>query len=187
MRNIEQELKIALNKTDYETLFNVGKTKPQLQVNYYFYCKGMPADVMLRIRFKNGKYMFCYKRLLSSANGVNVCDERECPLDGNTANKYISKGLLPIDVKKLVDVDFPFECQCAGQLSTYRSKFTVDKWLIELDKNEYLGVTDYELECECASNELLDKLKDRLINNYGIAFKPSLSKSARFFNQLKRR
>ena len=34
MRNIEQELKIALNKTDYETLFNVGKTKPQLQVNY---------------------------------------------------------------------------------------------------------------------------------------------------------
>lgn len=184
MNNIERELKISLDKTEYGILLKAGKTEPQLQVNYYFYAEAMPKDVMLRIRLKNGKYLFCYKKLLSSVSGVNECDEREKEIDGVTANALINNGLNPDVLKRFVGVDLPYVFKCAGSLSTYRAKFAMDKWIIELDKNEYLETTDYELECECASNELLGKLKDYLLYNYGIPFKPSLPKSARFINKL---
>lgn len=180
MNNIERELKMDLTQTEYETLLSLTDAQPQLQVNCYFRFVDMPLDIMLRIREKGGKYMFCYKRLLSAANGVNVCDEREVELDKETAERMLADGLTPADVKKLVDVDLPQACECIGSLSTYRTKFMLDRWLIELDKNEYLNTVDYELECECGSDELLGKLKDYLYYNYGMVFKRSLSKSMRF-------
>ena len=184
MSSIERELKLSLCKEDYETLLQVGDTEPQLQTNYYFYAEGMPSDIMLRIRLKKGKYMFCYKKLLSASNGVNVCDEREKEIDEAYAKALIARGLNSSDLKTLVDVQLPYEYKCVGSLNSYRAKFLLDRWSIELDRNEYLNTVDYELECECASDELLGKLKDYLYYNYGIVFARSLSKSARFFKKL---
>lgn len=184
MDNIERELKTSLNKTEYETLLKVGNAEPQLQTNHYFYCDKMPADVMLRIRQKSGKYLFCYKKLLDSANGVNVCDEREKDLDEDYANTLLNSGITPAILKQLVGVELPYTCKRVGSLNTYRAKFTLKNWTIELDKNEYLGTVDYELECECDSDELLEELKDCLSRDYGIPFRSSLSKKARFFNKL---
>lgn len=183
--SIERELKMSLNKEEYAELLSAGNVAPQLQTNHYFYCADMPVDIMLRIRHKDGKYLFCYKKLLSCENGVNVCDERETYIDGEMSDSLLSNGITPAQLKRLVDVDTQSNYKYAGSLHTYRAKFPLDKWLIELDKNEYLGVTDYELECECASDELLGELKDYLLCNYGFTFKPSLSKSARFFERLK--
>ena len=184
--SIERELKMLLDKEEYETLLEDGNVQPQLQVNYYFYCDDMPRDVMLRIRHKGGKYQFCYKKLLSRENGVNVCDERETYIDEELANNLLSSGLTPEHLKQFADVETSLTYKCVGSLQTYRAKFLLNnKWLIELDKNEYLGTVDYELECECGSDELLGRLKDYLLYNYALFFKPSLSKSARFFNKLK--
>lgn len=184
MNSIERELKMSLDKTEYETLLEVGSTEPQRQVNYYFTADDMPPNVMTRIRLKNGKYEFCYKKLLSYDSGVNECDERECELDAQTAKSLLENGVASADFKSLADVEMSSVCKCAGCLTTYRAKFALDKWLIELDKNDYLGTVDYELECECSSLELLGKLKDYLMYNYGIVYKPSASKSARFFSKL---
>lgn len=184
--NIERELKMSLNKEDYETLLADCNAQPQLQVNYYFYCADMPNDVMLRIRLKSGKYQFCYKKLLCRENGVNVCDERETYIDDELAQSLLSNGLTPTQIKRLVDVETSSTYKCAGSLQTYRAKFLMGgRWLIELDKNEYLGATDYELECECGSDELLGRLKDYLYYNYALIFTPSLPKSERFFRRLK--
>jgi len=54
---------------------------------------------------------------------------------------------------------------------------------LELDKNEYLGTTDYELECEDNDIESLNRLKNYLYYTFGISFKPSLPKSERFFEK----
>ena len=186
MNNVERELKMLLTETEYESLLAIGQTEPQLQINYYFYCEEMPADVMVRIRVKNGEYRFCYKRLLSAQNGVNVCDEREKEIDGDTANALINGSLNGGVLKSLVDVDLPYVFRCAGFLSTYRAKFTLDNWIIELDKNEYLGVPDCELECECDDSAQLEGLKTYLCGNYGVTFRQSVSKSGRFFKEYKK-
>lgn len=183
--SIERELKMSLDQEKYEELLAVSNVQPQLQVNYYFYCADMPSEVMLRIRHVGGKYLFCYKKLLCRENGVNICDERETYIDEEFANNLLTKGVTPAHLKQLVDIETRSTYTCAGNLQTYRAKFLLDKWLIELDKNEYLGTVDYELECECGSDELLGKLKDYLFYNYALIFTPSLSKSARFFNKLK--
>lgn len=184
MNNVERELKMLLTKEEYEALLKVGNPLSQLQVNYYFRYDNMPVFTMLRIRQKNGRYLFCCKRLLSAEHGINVCDEREADLDEETAKKYINNGLTSTDIKKFVDVELPRDCKCVGTLNTYRAKFVMENWTIELDKNEYLQTVDYELECECDSNELLEKLKDYLLRNYGIKFRPAASKSSRFFKKL---
>lgn len=184
MNNIERELKTLLTEREHERLFNLGGRDAQLQTNYYFYAEGMPADIMLRIRVRLGEYLFCYKRLLSSENGINVCDERETKLSKAYAEQLLYGSLTRSDLLKLVNVDLPCEFKRAGSLNTYRSKFPLGKWTIELDKNEYLGRVDYELECECDSDESLQELKTVLASDYGIVFKPSLSKSARFFAEL---
>lgn len=172
---------MSLIKSEYETLLSVGDVKPQLQVNYYFYCDGMPADVMLRVRLKKGEYLLCYKKLLSNEQGVNICDERERKLDETCAKTLLSEGITPQDLKSLVDVDLPHTCKYVGYLNTNRSKFMFNGLLIELDKNEYLGTTDYELECECDSMQRLQQLKDYLYDRYGVHFRQSSPKSARFF------
>lgn len=187
MNNIECELKMSLTKTEYKRMLSVGNVEPQLQVNHYFYCKGMPKDIMLRIRSKGGKYLFCYKRLISAENGVNVCDEREQPLDESRAQELLRNGITPTELLELVNVDLPYGFRCIGALSTYRAKFNLQGWTIELDENEYLGKTDYELECECESFEALQELKNFLYDNYGVRFRRSISKSARFFNRYKRK
>lgn len=184
MNNVERELKMLLTKTEYESLLAIGQTEPQLQINYYFYCEEMPADVMVRIRVKNGEYLFCYKRLLSAQNGVNVCDEREKPIDALSAKRWIEHGVTEDEIKNLINVDMPATLKCLGSLNTYRAKFVLNGFNVELDKNEYLDVTDYELECECDDSAQLEELKAYLCDNYGVTFKPSLPKSARFFKKL---
>lgn len=181
--SIEQELKIALTKAEYDELLDSCGVEPQLQTNYYFYCDEMPSDTMVRLRKRKGKYQLCYKRLLSSHMGVNVCDEREQALDEQTALSFIESGISAEELTKRLDVEGDLSYRCVGSLDTYRARFAEKNWLLELDKNEYLGVTDYELECECGSEELLCRLKDYLRYNYGIDFKSSKAKSARFFEE----
>lgn len=184
MNNVERELKASLSKEEYETLLKEGNVRPRLQTNYYFCCEDMPKDVMIRIRHSGGKFKLCFKRLLSSVSGVNVCDEREIDVDARTAEELMTNGATPAILKELVNFDAASTYLCAGRLDTYRAKFLLDRWLVELDRNEYLGVVDYELECEGADDEPLCALKDCLRYRYGIVFKSSLPKSARFFNKL---
>ena len=193
MKNIEQELKMALSEREYNILLDVAKVEPQLQTNYYFRCKAMPDDLMVRLRKKGEEYILCYKRRLSLHNGVAVCDERECEVSATFADSLCSRGITQAELKTLLGVDFlkelqadlPKSLQMVGSMDTYRAKFKIEDWTLELDKNEYLGKVDYELECENLYVEQLEKLKNYLFYAYGIIFRQSLPKVERFLRARK--
>ena len=180
MKNVEQELKMALDEREYDILLDLALVKPQLQTNYYFRHKGMPQDVMIRLRAKGNEYKLCYKRQLSDRNGVAVSDERECEVAADFANSMLNRGIKQTEVRQLLGVDAPNDLLLVGSMDTYRVKFRIEQWTVELDKNVYSGRVDYELECENLYVEQLEKLKNYLFYAFGIVFRPSKPKVQRF-------
>lgn len=184
MKNFEQELKLQLDEREFSLLGCLADSKPQLQTNYYFTMQNMSSEVMVRLREKGGNYLLCYKSRLSQREGVSVCDERECEVDGAFADSMIKRGILPDEINGMLKTHFGQTLHCAGNLQTYRTAFTLGEWKLELDKNVYLGRCDYELECESDDVEALEKLKLFLFYNYGIFPRYSRPKSQRFFEAL---
>ena len=180
MKHIEQELKMALTEREYNILMAEGQVEPQLQTNYYFRYKEMPEGVMIRLRKKGNEFKLCYKLRLSDRNGVAVCDERECEVAADFASSMVRRGIKQAEVKQLLGVDLQSDLTCIGSMDTYRAKFNVDGWTVELDKNVYANVVDYELECENLYVEQLEKLKNYLFYTYGIIFRQSKPKVQRF-------
>lgn len=183
MKNFEQELKLQLDEREYNILADYAKTEPQLQTNYYFCYPDMPADVMVRVRNKGGKFLLCYKRRLSAQDNVTVCDERECPISAERFGYIRERGVSVDEMRKLLGVNVCVPLRLAGKLDTYRTTFGLLDWNVELDKNVYLGRTDYELECENNDVAQLKRLKDYLYFTFGITEKPSKPKSQRFFEE----
>ncbi len=181
MRNIEQELKLILNEREYGILLAYSDVQPVLQTNYYFACDNMPRKNMLRIRKKGKSYSLCYKSRLSENDGITVCDERECDIEVNQVQSMLQQGVTPENLMRLLSTESEDTYKYIGQLDTYRAKFQLDDWIIELDKNEYMGIVDYELECESRDVESLSRLKDYLFFNFGITAKPSQPKIHRFY------
>lgn len=183
MRNLEQELKLSLDEREYGILSRLTNDKPQLQINYYFVSQHLGNDTMVRLREKGGSFTLCYKKRLQDADGVTVCDERECEVDAAFAKTLLSRGIYPKEVNEMLKTDLYEMLTCAGELKTYRTTFKFEEWTLELDRNEYLGKIDYELECECNYIQQLFKLKNYLSYNYGIVMRYSTPKSQRFFEE----
>lgn len=184
MRNIEQELKLALTEWEYNTILRANNAEPKLQVNYYFAGKLLQSDEMVRVRKKEDKYILCYKKRVNGNSEIMVSDEREREIDAQTAQRYIEKGISNLELLELLSVHMAYDLRCVGSLNTYRAKFKLREWTIELDKNEYLGKTDYELECESDRVESLERLKSYLGYAYGVVLRPSKAKSERFRDKL---
>lgn len=184
MKNIEQELKMRLDEREYNILLQASDARPALQTNFYFLSDDPDPDVMVRIRQKGSSFLLCYKRRLSQNDGISVCDERECGIMLADARRMLDDGLRRYEINGKLGLNLQDDFRYKGKLDTYRAKFLLDEWVLELDKNEYLGVTDYELECECSRVDALVKLKSYLQYHYGVVYKPSLPKSERFFAEL---
>ena len=187
MKNIEQELKLFLDEREYNILLEQSKVNPTLQINYYFGYRGMSKEKMVRIREKLGVYVLCYKERLSQIDGVTVCDEREIELAFDTACRYIDNGIRQEELKNALNVDVGDDLVCLGNMETYRAKFQLAEWTLELDKNVYLDATDYELECEHRDVVALSKLKNYLYYAFGIVINPATPKVDRFMRALNRR
>ena len=175
---------MALNEREYNILLDAAAVVPQLQTNYYFTYKGMPSETMVRLRVKGEQNLLCYKYRMSDRNGVSVSDERECEVSADLANSLLKRGMTQAEAKEFLGIDTPYELKTVGSMDTYRAKFNIQDWTIELDKNEYLGVVDYELECENLYVEQLEKLKNYLFYAYGIIFRQSAPKVQRFLKAI---
>lgn len=186
MRNLEQELKLSLSQREYRVLKEFAKAEPKLQTNFYFTSQLMPADEMARVRVKGDKRILCYKKRLTDRGGVLVADEREREIDEKTANRFISRGITQVEMLELLSAHMADDLRCVGSMDTWRLTFKLEEWTIDLDKNDYLGITDYELECESNSIESLEKLKSYLPYAFGVTLKPSCPKVQRFMRKLKK-
>ena len=89
------------------------------------------------------KYFLQLKAPISENGALHVKKEYEQQLDS------LPEKLTAQELSQLVGRDFP-AADLAGSLHTQRKLCTdFDHVEICLDKSEYLGLTDYELELEC--------------------------------------
>lgn len=187
MKNIEQELKLLLTAREYDLLSKLTTNLPQLQTNFYFRAEQrQDPNVMVRIRQKNDGFLLCYKSRISSRQGVMVCDERECQLQSDVAQTFLEKGLTAAQLNAMLQTNFAQNFVYVGQMDTFRTTFLLEHWRLELDKSVYLGTCDYELECECQSEQSLEQLKQLLNANFGVEIRYSLPKMQRFFERKER-
>lgn len=181
MRNLEQELKLKLDEREYNILAALTDKQPQLQVNYYFTSLHLPKTEMVRVRQKGDTFLLCCKHLLQQSSGVNVSEERECEISPDYADSLIRRGISQHEINDMLKTDFYEMLTCEGKMETYRTSFDFQNWHFELDKNVYLDIIDYELECENENMQDLYNLKNYLVYKFGIEMKESPSKNQRFF------
>ena len=179
MKRIEQELKLSLDEREYLIILKQANVEPQLQTNYYFGYPSMDSQIMVRIRHKAGVFSLCYKHRMSQIDGVTVSDEREMELAPEVAERMLLNGIPASQLKQLFSVDLE-DMRCLGSLDTYRAKFQLNEWTLELDKNIYLNNVDYELECEDKDVVSLNKLKNYIYYRFGVVIKPASPKVQRF-------
>ena len=181
---IEHEKKLLLSKKQYEYLFNNYCTTCSditviKQVNYYFDTDDFimnRRNITCRIRLKNGKYVGTMKQHSSGTD--NSTETQVNVKNGILENDFTEAGL-----------------KLQGELVTKRYILHRDSSSeVVLDKNEYLGYEDYELEIEYSDGhekeacDIYDKILTEIsqIHPYpkdNVTFLYVPSKSTRFFKR----
>lgn len=143
----EIEHKILVCKEEYERLLS-ELSKQFLcynynQTNYYYDTENLSlynGHETLRIREKKECLCLEYKYNKKFIGSTRVCEENSHPVKG------IPKKLEKEDTRKfgLPDANYIL----LGKLETNRSDFILSEGVLSLDKNEYLGYVDYEVEVE---------------------------------------
>jgi len=176
----ELEKKLLLSKEEYDYLLKIfGEAKSiKKQTNYYFDTDDFSMskqNVTCRIRLKDGKYKGTVKR---HSDHTDCSNETEIRVqNGLSDNEFVHMGL-----------------KLQGELITGRCILFKDALFeIVLDKNKYLGTTDYELEIEYALGyddaaqsilEIFIKVltKSKISNTHYKSLQKVPSKSNRFFS-----
>lgn len=187
----EREKKMLVSKDEYDYLIEQlgyelpGIKKPVIrQINYYFDTEDLAMNqnhITCRIRLKNGHYKGIIKRHFPD---TDQSTETEIKIyDGIYENTFTDMGL-----------------QLQGSLITERCIIFKDlNHEIVLDKNEYLGYTDYEIEIEYSPdyeekaeltlkalhNMLVKRNSSSSCRKNSTTFKNVSSKSSRFFKRKK--
>jgi uncharacterized protein YjbK len=189
----EIELKSVVNEAKYqEMLTHFSKvailSKPiYKQINYYFDTEDFVLNkqkIVLRLRVKKGKLEITAK-LPNGANGL-YNDNQE--LNGFLSGKledYCKDGLTKdIDFIgefiSILEIDINTKFNYLGNLETDRTDFTINNDTISIDKNEYNGLIDYEVEWETTNVEYVANEFELL----GLKPGNSVSKLQRFLNSL---
>lgn len=143
---IENEFKIMLTKAQYEKLRRSREFSAVEQVNYYYDTKDLEMSarhVTVRVRELEGKFYLQMKlptdKALSRVELEAELDALPETLSGELLNS-LAKGEYP-ELKKL------------GSLKTTRSVWKFDGGEVDLDKSEYFGKTDYEVEIEFTNEQ----------------------------------
>lgn len=180
----ECEKKLLLSEEAYNALmeqFSSSRKPIVTQVNYYFDTDDFAMsrqDTTCRIRLKDGQYQATMKQHTA---GTDQSTESEMEIyAGLDHNAFTDMGL-----------------KLWGALTTHRCVLLKNPHLeVVLDRNEYLGYTDYELEIEYLpeyekeARAVLKEVEKALqrkrspIYNIGI-FSAGLNKSKRFFKRMK--
>lgn len=171
--NIEIEYKSLLDKSTYERLMKELnlENKTYSQTNFYFDNDNKDLSkekIVLRIRKKD----YNVKLTKKSTYNNNILEE-SIMLDYKDADLMVKDGFDAsiININTYV--------KNIGTLNTLRAKCPYKDGMLFLDKNEYNGITDYELEFE-ASNEITGPTTfEELLKEFNIEFKKSKSKFLR--------
>ena len=177
---LETEYKSLLTESEYNKIaahFNWDSVKEQ--VNHY-YCDADKVlaknRVMFRVRVKDGNSVIQVKLHKNAGSPLQICEETEYPVNG--VPEAIADGEKYTGIKA-------GELKNIGCTVTLRhSKMWDNQTEICLDKTEYLGITDYEIEIEYTGEEIPEKLSTEL-TALGVEYrKASVGKYTRFLRAL---
>ena len=176
----ETELKSMLTKEQYDIInavFNWDDEKTQIN-SYYISPDNIlkKHGITFRVRTINDEHIIQIKKHSGRNGALQISEESEFPI------KSIPDEFREDEVFKYCGIKV--QASLIGDLKTIRkSVFFADGVEVCLDKSEYLGTTDYEIEIEYTSSipqELLD-----ILYNEGVTFdKPCIGKFSRFMNRL---
>lgn len=169
--HIELEYKVMINEDSYNKMLTHYDLNPIKQVNYY-YSANKPFHAM-RIREKEGKFIFTLK-----VREKNYHKEYEFEVKENNINDEKIQSLL-----KEFNID---AVEYIGSMITYRAIKDYDHGELCIDKSEYLGQTDYEIEYELKNADKDDfKTFERILSENDLEYTPSKnSKFKRFLKAL---
>lgn len=181
---MEYEKKILLTEEEYIALLNhFQKVSSTKQINYYFDTDDLSMNkkgITCRIRYKNGTYKATVKK-----HKTDIQDCSEETVIGTTS-------------ELVEDIFTSMGLKLQGNLVTNRTIILKQNaYVVMLDKNDYSGHTDYELEieyissCEKYATQLIWDIASILISNGKLShiedffgrMQNSKNKSQRFFER----
>lgn len=186
-QEIEIEFKNMLTEEEFDALLKALPFPKHsiIQKNHYFETKNFSLKnngAALRIREKNGVFVLTLKE--PHPQGLLETHEK---LTAEEAQHWLGgKPVLKLHItKRLETLDVPIkDFQYYGCLTTERWETTYKEALLVLDRSEYNGITDYELELEVKDRNTGILLFDELLREYNIEKKPSPNKIVRYFKSL---
>lgn len=182
---LEEEFKIMLTKEQYEKLLKLYDFREITQTNHYYDTSeiGEPEmsarHITVRVRELDGKFYL----------------QMKLPTEVAYARKELSEELdcLPEEIggarlSKLSGEECP-DVRRLGSLKTTRNIFGFDGGEIDLDKSEYFGKTDYELEIEFTDKSAAEKILGEIKSALNITQTENVceGKVRRFLNEYKNR
>ena len=175
---LEKEIKLILSQEEYDRLTEALTFDGELlQVNHYYHsdlCS--ERRISVRVREVEGKALLQVKLPVSTQGSLAVREERERELEA--VPERITAGQLT-EICGIED-----EAVRLGSLTTLRKlSHQIEGVEFCLDKNDYLGVTDYELEAEYTGDYPKEAVE--LLESLGIpSDRPAKGKYARFWDKL---
>lgn len=178
---IENEFKVMLTAEQYEKLLKAYDFETFTQVNHYFDTDALEMSerhITVRVREMDGKF-FLQIKLPTSVNFSRVELSKELEVLPETlsgAELSELSGVECSDVKRL------------GELKTTRSVWKFDGGEIDLDKSEYFGKTDFELEIEFTNEQAARAVMDEIASRLGISWNGGVcvGKVRRFLEEYKK-
>ena len=178
IKHLEIEYKTLIDEATYNSLLDEFdlKNKTFEQTNYYFDTKDhalMNKKTVLRIR-KKEQY-----KLTKKEKGIDGNLESSLYLTDEDAINMIKNGFDGCIINE------PYKVNLITSLKTTRAKTTYKGGTLFLDKSEYNGYVDYEIEYEVNDVKIGQDIWIKFLKEHNIIQKNPISKSKRAFASIK--
>lgn len=175
---LEKEIKVMLSEEEYALLSARLRADGEVvQTNHYYYSpECAAARISVRVREVDGRSLLQVKLPVKTEGSLAVREELERELSG-------VPSAIPAELLEEV-CGVRDEAVRIGSLTTDRKlSYEIDGVELCLDRNDYLGITDCELEAEYTGD--YPEAVDELLRELGIdAGRPCEGKYSRFCRRL---
>ncbi|ENH96187.1 CYTH domain-containing protein [Gracilibacillus halophilus YIM-C55.5] len=189
-QEIEIEFKNLLTKDEYAQLlqyFNVSANDFIEQTNDYFETKQFDLKTnhaALRIRQKEDNYQLTLKE--PNPDGAGLL-ETHCTLTDHEADQWKQGHIIPkpnIDTRLKHLGIASHQLTYGGALMTKRVEMAYHDTIIVLDKSQYNGNEDYELELEARDETYGQRIFTKLLDDFAIPKRKTPNKIERFYQSM---
>jgi uncharacterized protein YjbK len=180
------QFKTLLTQEEYEKLIEKFKgNRTDFQTNHYFDTKRFSLkalDSSLRVRDRDTLELTLKRKKSYTLQEITI------PIDNETFEEIRKTGTLPEGEirNELIPLIGDQKLFNFLSLSTLRMYLPYKNGVLFIDKSEYLGITDYELEYSGKNYNEAKREFIQIINELGIKYKKADQKIKRAFKAYKR-